>query len=230
MNKTLAALDREWAELDRSPAGAEALQRWTQAEPALAGIPTLDALLAARTDTTAAPGILGALARLAVDDHVAARALLQALVPGLVRLASTACADDPLALDELISLAWERIRTYPLGRTGSVAANVLWDVRKRYRKHRSFDVPTAVTTEIASEETSPSAEEIVLGHCVVDDLVAAQRSGVISNAALALILRTRLAEVPLETAAADQRSTAAQANCVRWRAERRLRPVLAMAS
>ncbi len=230
MNKTLAALDREWAELDRSRTARVALTRWAQAEPALAGPATLGALLARRRDPGAAPTILAALARLASDDEVAARTLLQALVPGLVRLASTACTDDPLALDELISLAWERIRTYPRTRNGSVAANVLWDVRKRYREHRSIDVPSAVTPRGTSEETSPSAEDVALARTVVDDLVAAHRSGMINEAALSLILRTRLCEVPLETAAADQHSTAAQANCIRWRAERRLRPAFAMAS
>jgi hypothetical protein len=229
MNKTLAALDREWAELDRSPATGEAVGRWAHEEPALAGLPTLGAILTARTDPGAAQAILAALARLAVDDDLAARTLLQALVPGLVRLASRACADDPLALDELISLAWERIRTYPTRRPGSVAANVLWDVRKRYRKHRLVEVPAGFAAP-ASDETSPSAEEIVLGRCVVEEIVAAQRSGVISVAALRLILRTRLHDVPLGTAAADHHATSAQANCIRWRAERRLRLVLAMAS
>ena len=35
-------------------------------------------------------------------------------------------------------MAWERIRTYPAGRRGSVAANVLFDVRKRYRASLTY--------------------------------------------------------------------------------------------
>lgn len=230
MNKTLAALDREWAELDRSSKAADALDRWAMTEPELAGLRTLGSVLSARTDAAAAPAILGALARLASYDDLAARTLLQAVIPGLVRLAATACADDPLAFDELTSLAWERIRTYPASRNGSVAANVLWDVRKRYRHHRSIEVPACVPPVSASDEPSPSAEDVVLGRCVLDDIVAAHRSGVISGAAFRLIVRTRLGEIPLEAAAADDHTTAAQANCIRWRAERRLRPVLAKAS
>jgi hypothetical protein len=42
----------------------------------------------------------------------------------------------------MVSLAWERIRTYPTTRHGSVAGNVLLDVRKRYRAHRVIDAPT----------------------------------------------------------------------------------------
>ncbi len=231
MNRTLAALDREWADLDGSAASAEALQRWGQAEPALAGLSTLAAVLAKRTDPDAAPEVLAALARRAADDALAARVLLQALVPGLVRMATTSCGGDPAALDELVSLAWERIRTYPSSRPGSVAANVLWDVRKRYREHCAVQTPASLIPELRGRRQAPSAEEVVLsGHGVRDELAAAQRSGVISDTALTLIVRTRLDEVPLEVAAAEQQSTPAYANCVRWRAERRLRPVLSMAS
>jgi hypothetical protein len=231
MNRTLAALDREWADLDRSAASANALERWGEAERALAGLPTLAAVLAKRTDPDAAPEVLAALARLAVADTLAARTLLQALVPGLVRMATTSCGDDPAALDELVSLAWERVRTYPSTRPGSVAANVLWDVRKRYREHRAVETPASLVPELRGRHEAPSAEEVVLsGHGIRDELMAAHRSGVISDTALTLIVRTRLDEVPLEVVAAEQRSTPAYANCVRWRAERRLRPVLAIAS
>ena len=231
MNRTLAALDREWSELDRSPEGAEALARWARSEPALEGLPSLAAVLEERLDPAAAPPILAALARLAPGDSLAARCLLQALVPGLVRMASTSCSDDPAALDELVSLAWERIRSYPSTRAGSVAANVLCDVRKRYREHRAIEAPASLGCGPGGDGAAPSAEEVVLARrAILDDLWAAHRHGVISAAALALIVRTRVEEVSLERAAAEQRSTTAQANCIRWRAERRLRPVLAMAS
>ena len=94
----------------------------------------------------------------------------------------------------------------------------------------AIDVPALSSPAASQQDASPSAEEIALGRCVVDDLVAAQRAGVISGVALSLIVRTRLHEIPLAQAAAEHRATAAQANCIRWRAERRLRPVLALAS
>lgn len=230
MNRTLAALDREWAELDRSPATPVAMARWRRLEPALAGLPTLASILQGRTDPAAAPGILRALAALAVDDALAARTLLQALVPGLVRMASTSCSDDPDALDELVSLAWERIRTYPPSRAGSVAGNVLLDVRKRYRRERSVEAPPGNGDVNLGTRSVPSAEEVVCDKCgILDDLAAAERQGVINRTALTLIVRTRLEEVPLELAAAEQETTSAQANCIRWRAERRLRPFFALA-
>ncbi len=227
MNRTLAELDREWAELDRSPATAGALEGWGTKEPALAGLRSLAAVLRERRSSRG-PEVLSALARLAGDDELAARALLHALVPGLLRLASTTCADDPLAFDEFVSLAWERIRTYPTSRPGSVAANVIWDVRKRYREHREIEDPESFGLEPTPDDATPSAEEIVLGRAAIDDLVAAHREGVIDGLALTLILRTRVDEVPLDVAAAEQQATARQANCIRWRAERRLRPVLEM--
>ena len=111
MKATLTALDREWTALDRSPASTLALRRWATTQPALAGLDSLGAVLAARTHPKAAPAILSCLAQLAGEDALAARTLLQALLPGLVRMATTSGDDDPAALDELVSLAWERIRS-----------------------------------------------------------------------------------------------------------------------
>ncbi len=230
MKATLTALDREWTALDRSPASTAALRRWATTQPALAGLDSLGAVLAARTHPKAAPAILSCLAQLAGEDALAARTLLQALLPGLVRMATTSADDDPAALDELVSLAWERIRSYPTRRPGSVAANVLLDVHKRYREHRAIEAPARVAGRSQPPETAPSAEEVAIGRSAVDDLVAAQRAGLISAIALRLILRTRLDDVSLEIAAAEQATSTTLATCIRWRAERRLRPLLAEAS
>lgn len=229
MNITLAALDREWLDLNRSAAGREAVASWGEMEPALAGTGSVDGILQKRAEPAHAGAVLAALARLAADHDLAARTLLQALLPGLVRLATTACADDRHAIEELVALAWERIRTYPTHRPGSVAANVLWDVRKRYRAHREIDVSKAMP--LAGLVTSGrSAEDVALEGTAIDEIVSAQREGKITDLALRLILRTRVDEVPLERAAAELNTTTSLANCIRWRAERRLRPVLAMAS
>ncbi len=231
MNLTLSELDREWRELCRSTTSDSAVARWTETEPLLAGMPSLNAVLAERRDDPeAAPAILSALARLAATQHLAARTLLQALVPGIVRMASTTCSDDPSAIDELVSLAWERIRTYPTSRPGPVAANVLRDVRKRYREHRAIEAPDGLGPDMAPYGIEPSAEDVVLGRSAIGDLFAAERDGVIDGVALGLILRTRVDGVSLELAANEQQSTVRQANCIRWRAERRLRPVLGLAS
>lgn len=227
MNRTLTELDREWTQLCASAASLAAVSAWGAREPALTGFDSLGAVLRTRKqEPGTAPAILSALAHLAADDQLAARTLLQAMLPGLVAMAATSCSDDPAAMEELVSLAWERIRTYPTRRPGSVAANVLMDVRKRYREHRSIDAPVHEIVELPAAGVEPSAEEVVLGRSVVHDLVAARRSGLIGSVGLALILRTRIDGIPLELAAGEQRASVKQASCIRWRAERRLRPVL----
>jgi len=231
MNPTVTELDREWRQLCRSNESRIALQRWTETEPVFAGFASLDDVLVERKDDAeAAPAILAALARLAAIDHLAARTLFQALIPGLITMSTPCWTEDPFALDEMVSLAWERIRTYPNSRPGPVAANVLMDVRKRYRAHREIEVPDGVGPDLPPAGVEPSAEEIVLGRCAIGDVMAAERDGVIDVVALGLILRTRVDDISLELAAAEQESTVRQANCIRWRAERRLRPVLAMVS
>jgi len=232
MRKTLAALDAEWRECSRSPEAAEALRSWAAGDPALAELPDLAAVLRARLDPEAAPRILAALARLAPGDELAARTLLRALMPGLVTMAAGAMAEDPTAFDEMVSLAWQRIRTYPATRTGSVAGNVLLDVRKWYRCHRDIEAPRGPRSRhrASQEPTAPSAEEVVVGRQLVDEVVAAGGKGVISPAAVRLVLRTRYVGVPLAEAAADEAATVEQAWHIRWKAERRLRPALQRAS
>ena len=213
MAQILQQLDGEWSELATSPRARRALIRWANSNPDLAGNRDLNDVLAARRDPERSGPVLKALAVLAPDDEVATRTLLQAMLPGLVRLAVVAGNDDPAAIDEVISLGWERIRTYPGHRPGSVAANVILDVRKRYRRHRRFEAP----------DSAELTEDEVLGRLLVDELVAAQRDGVMTVPVLETIIRTRLNGEPLADLAAEQ-SISPQLLCHRrWRAEVRLR-------
>jgi hypothetical protein len=86
MSHTLMSLDAEWRQLadPAAPSGAEAV---VDRSPRTARAADLDGLLEQRRDDHAAPAILRALAVLAPGDDLAARTLLQALLPGLVRLA-----------------------------------------------------------------------------------------------------------------------------------------------
>lgn len=223
MHPTLVRLDAEWRDLTQSPQSTDALERWQRDEPALGNGGSLDDVLVRRRDSAAAPSILSALARLAPREPLAARTLLQALIPGLVRLATTTGYDDPCALDELVSLAWERIRTYPATRHGSVAANVLLDTRKRYRSHRAIEAPTATFVEMPGTWISPSAERAALDRMVLSDLAAARDHGVVSDEGLDVIVRTRFVGDALEDVAAEQGCTVSRIAQRRWRAERRLR-------
>jgi len=221
----LIALDTEWGRLATGPLARRRLIRWSCSQPALVGLRDFSALLERRRDPAAANEVLAALAALAPDDELAARVLLQAMIPGLVRLAQTAGWDDPSAIDELVSLAWERIRTYPTTRHGSVAANVLWDCRKRYRRHRLIDAPKSIPLDAidVAELSTAGVEEAVVGREILTDLCGAHRDGVISDSAFALIVRTRLDGESLSDLAVEESVTVHRLAQRRWRAERRLR-------
>jgi hypothetical protein len=89
MSHTLMSLDAEWRRPVRTSRARRALERWSIAHPGLRGLADLDGLFERRRDEGAAPAVLRALAVLAPGDDLAARTLLQALLPGLVRLAGT---------------------------------------------------------------------------------------------------------------------------------------------
>lgn len=85
-----AALDQEWRQFSDSCGARAALQRWRRVEPALAGLDTVEDVLALRRDPHRADEVLGALVSRSARDQAAARVVLQALMPGLVRLPSNA--------------------------------------------------------------------------------------------------------------------------------------------
>ncbi len=238
MSPVLKRLDAEWRQLAGSPRARRALMRWAAVHPVLAGIGDFDELLARRRDPTAAPELLAALAALALANPLAVRVLLQALVPGLVRLSCTVGSNDPDALDEMITLAWERIATYPATRHGDVAANVLLDVRKRYRQLRDLDYPRKrhqsdwhlKTTNWDSDEAvaerlsaAPSAEEAAMERAILDELRSLASEGVISEPALRVIVQTRILGRTVSELAARTGISRNTLMSWRFRAERRLR-------
>jgi hypothetical protein len=225
MTKTTAALDQEWARTyGCSRSGREALRRWALAHPAIAGFRDLDDVLEGRRDPDAAQAILLALARLAPDDEIAARTLLQALLPGLVRMALTGFRDDPDAFEDMTALAWERIRTYPQQRLGSVAANVIIDVRKRYLANRRDDraIPTG-DIQVLARAGTPSAEDEALKVLSAAEMVTAARELGLSEEALRLVVRTRVEDRPLRELAREDGVERSRLQCIRWRAEQKLR-------
>jgi hypothetical protein len=133
--------------------------------------------------------------------------------------------DDPAVIEEMVSLAWERIRTYPAGRRGSVAANVLFDVRKRYRTHRLIEAPRSPDTEeMEVAATSRSPEDEALARVLFEQLMVSQRDErVLRDGAFGLVLRTRLAGEPLTEVARKEKLPLSVLAQRRWRAECRLR-------
>lgn len=83
------ALDAEWAVVGASPSARDAFGRWVIVEPALAAMASpAEAVRSCRAATPAdAAAVLGALLRHA-EEPLAARAVLQAVVPALRSLAA----------------------------------------------------------------------------------------------------------------------------------------------
>ena len=130
--RVAAAINDDWARLVADDGAQRATAHW----PALAearGSGLQHALAAAGGDRTIEPEVadanLAALVRLAAVDDLAARLVLQRIVPGLVRAARRRRqAGMQQAFDELVGTAWMLVRTYPLDRRPQrVAANLCRD-------------------------------------------------------------------------------------------------------
>lgn len=221
----MRSLNTEWATVADSPAARRALMRWTSRHPELAAANSVDDFV----DTRSCPGwgdqVQRALAAEAPTDELAARTLLQALLGGLARLGTRLAPDDPDVVDEAVSMAWNRIRTYPSQRSGPVAANVLLDVRKEVLRARGDGavIPSGDAVNRRCTDDAQTPDEVVCGRAVVEELAAARDRGMVSSAALATIFRTRVDGESLAEVAEDMGMSADAMWRRRSRAERRLR-------
>lgn len=219
MATILHTLNAEWATLTKSPPARRALMRWKAKHDFLTGAMDLDDVLTLGRDGDVGPDLRRALAALAANDDVAARTLLQALLGGLCNLARRIGRDSD-ALDDIVSIAWERIRTYPTHRPGSVSGNVLLDVRKRYqRMHR----PLGDSEALAAQVPEPSVEDRVLLSAFLEDLVKAGFNAGVSTRILETIVRSRVDGESMADLAAEQNVSLKVLWHRRWRAEARLR-------
>lgn len=228
MSSVLTSLNAEWRRLAFSRKSRAAVARWAAKYTVLDGLSDLDGILRRREDREIAPQVLRALVELAADDELAARTLLQALLPGLVSFAKRSGVDDVASrIDEMVSLAWERIRTYPLHRGGSVAANVLWDARSRYwKEHRDRRCVTGLPDTGERIVSLRSVEEEAIDLFTLSDLVEACRRGGISRSTYELIVRTRLVGTPLRVVANEEGQSYNALAERRRQAEERLREEL----
>ncbi|MGH2477680.1 MAG: hypothetical protein ACRDIL_20710 [Candidatus Limnocylindrales bacterium] len=170
-------------------------------------------------------------------DPIAARVLLHVLGPDLrslgLRLAPEGPFDD---LDrELLSVAWERIRTYPISRRPSaIAANVLLDVRKDWVRSVAGSDKEAISLEALPAHrwpTAPSAEhEALEAHFpslgrTHGRLLAAVESGAFSPVSARVVWRTRILQDDDARIAGDLGVAVRTLQRRRQRAERQLASV-----
>ena len=223
-------LDREWATLSESPEAATALRLWRNRNESLAGFSTVGALVdyvECRTvDVLMKDDILGSLGTLAGADEMAARTLLQLLLPGAKALVAryrwSADSVDDLAAAVVADL-YDRIRSLPSAeRRRCLAPAVLLEVGKRLqrraarsRRHEERRLEDVANTGPAYEEPTAAVE--------LDDLLRwATARGHVSEADAELIRLTRVADIPVAVLSANTGQDPQTIRRRRLRAERAL--------
>jgi hypothetical protein len=223
--KLFAALDDDWALLSSTARARRHVGAW-HTDPVLRQITNLDELISTlrngADDPESTDQLLAALARRAPTDEIAARTLLQALLPGLINVAKRVGhgrIDDELAAD-VVEEAVARIRTYPIDRRPRyIAANVTWDVFGRITRQRRRAIAPAVNTfpvATPAPDIDPSEE--------VCELVSdALRTGKLRALDAQLLLAIAVGNDTIGRRAAREGITY-DAMCERWRrARNRLR-------
>lgn len=141
----ISALDTEWGRLNHCPSVLEAVNSW-----GLGGgrFWSLDEVLQAagyrgnKCDPVA-DQVLASIVRRAATDPLAARIVLQRVLPPVVAIARRRGKLRSVGFDAALGLAlshaWEVIRTYPIGRRpAKIAANIVRDIEyfAFVREHR----------------------------------------------------------------------------------------------
>lgn len=220
MTQILQSLNDEWSAMAHSPTARRALMRWSATHPVLLPASDLDEVIQLGYRSDIGPDVRRALAVMAPTDELAARTLLQELLGGLVNLARRIGRDHD-AVDDVVSHAWERIRTYPVHRPGSVSGNVLLDVRKRYG--REHDTDRLFPASVVDAKDEQSAEDRVLEDAFLEDLVALSERNGVPKDVLATIIRSRVGGESMADLAIEQQVSLKVLWHRRWRAEGRLR-------
>lgn len=219
MNSVFTQLDREWIALTRRPSTTDELADAC----ALAGATSLERLLPAMR-RAAPPDADRVMAHLVRQTHagsdIAARALLQLLLPGTCRLAARwwALGSSEERAAAAVGAVYSRIRRYPLDRRPQkVAANILLDANQdlaRVARRVLLDHQKVVPLEprllpgrIDALQPSPGDEL----RDVIDDAVAAGR---VPSQWAALIVATHIEGDDLPSIA---RRTGTPLRTLQWR-------------
>ena len=229
------ALDAEWAVVGASPRARDAFERWAMVEPALAGMASpAEAVRSCRAATpVAAAAVLGALLRHA-GEPLAARAVLQALVPALRTLSARRAggsrqltrqaweADDDFDAD-VVEVALRRIAalagTSPTWPAQAICESTWMTLRAALVRSSRWGPPASLDDDVADVVASAArsgAEALALA---VVDAVRAQRLAV--DDARVIYATRVLGHTPAELATAEGRKVRAL-RAQRVRAERRL--------
>lgn len=221
----LDQLEHEWRRQLASPQLAARLYEWQRCDRALRPYADPAALLRLfRVEGlgVAKDAVLYALVSIARDDPLAGVVVLQAIMPGLKRLARRTMLDAREREElwaALLSTAWERIRCYPLRRRRRVAANLLLDTMHGALAEMSGQRQARM--QLTDDASVLVAEQAVDGD--VDGLLErAVQAGALSADDADLILATRIDGRQLADMATATGVSYNTLKVRRQRAERRL--------
>jgi len=140
--QALTRWTREWEWWRTQPGGRVAVSRWGQRHPCLAGLHTLEDVLAGCGRDRAVPEpvadkrLAAVVAEARAGDRTATRLVLQRVMPALVHRAGSRArlSRQPLGavLEDLLASAWLVIAEYPLERRPTkIAVNIIRDAEYR---------------------------------------------------------------------------------------------------
>jgi DNA-directed RNA polymerase specialized sigma24 family protein len=220
-------LDRDWRRELESPVLCRRFAVWQDTDDALSPFRDPRALLrflrgpGAAADKDAA---LRALLMRARSEPLAGRVVLEAMLPGLKKLAGrllTDVRDREELWSALMACAWERICAYPVERRPRrVAANLLLDCLRgtlaalSETRRDSAALACRLPRELVAAPTEDGVDALLNG---------AVAAGAVSRYEAELILATRTDEVSLRAFAEAEGTSFVMVRQRRSRAERRLR-------
>lgn len=204
----LGRLQKEWDRLALSPDALAKATRWGLVPEPLT---SLDELLRRAGYGVVAKGgnaddaMLRELLRVARHDALAARVVLQRLLPGISAISrryAEALGDGAAALDEALATAWTVVRMYPLDRRPRyLAANMLREIEynafRRDRRRKCEFVPT----HTVRLDLSPAVDESVCSATELRELLDEARCAGLEASDVDLAERLAAGMTPEELAA-----------------------------
>ncbi len=176
-----ARLDRDWQQLRRQPAAVALARSWRVTDVPFADLDELLVLIGYReVRTVVANDTLLRLVEVARHDDLAARIVLQRVLPGLLAVIARRRRSRDGSFEELIGAAWMAIRGCRTDRAPrQVAANIVRD-----SAHRAFVAPrrrmsaTEVSVDPRTLDETPYVRSICAGEELATLLAEAREGGV----------------------------------------------------
>jgi DNA-directed RNA polymerase specialized sigma24 family protein len=167
-DRVVASLDQEWARLVRSPRVLSTVNGWQLSDTSFSSLDHLLVSVGFRGATcdSQADLLLSRLVRHALHDPLAARIVLQRVLPPMISIASRRGKQHRMGFETafgiVLSHAWEVIRTYPIERRpAKIASNIVRDIEyfafsQSQRRHRNrqmvaLDAETLVTPDSTND-------------------------------------------------------------------------------